>query len=62
MTAGDNKSVDPAVRAAAEWLASDQALAIDRPAVPELRRRFGLSAPEAVDAIRIARNVRWRAA
>ena len=48
---------DEAVRAAAEYLAWGR----DRtglPTIPELRTRFGLTTPEAIEAIRIANALR----
>ncbi|MDN2579196.1 hypothetical protein [Aquibium sp. ELW1220] len=43
-----------AVDAAAEWLALNPRDKINRPVVPMLRERFGLSAMEAIEAIRAA--------
>lgn len=48
---------DIVTRDAAEWLASTTAGSF-RPTVPTLRERFGLTAQEAVAAIRIANTLR----
>lgn len=50
---------DVAVQAAAEWLANTRDHASGRPAVPELKTRFGITALEAVEAIRRAQAIRW---
>lgn len=50
---------DTAVQAAAEWLATDTANRINNPIVPKLKERFGLSAKDAVEAIRRAQSLRW---
>lgn len=47
------------VTGAANWLASEKSL--PHPIIPELRKRFGLSAAEAVRAIREANLIRARA-
>jgi hypothetical protein len=44
------------IRAAGRWLA-DQSEHI-APIVPELRTRFGLTTPEAIEAIRVAQKMR----
>lgn len=49
---------DEAVRAAAEYLAHGR----DRtgqPTIPELRTRFGLTTPEAIEAVRLANALRY---
>lgn len=43
-----------AIEAAAEWLALNPRDKINLPIVPALRERFGLSLPEAIEAIRAA--------
>jgi hypothetical protein len=50
-----------AIDAAAEWLALNPRDRISRPVVPMLRERFGLSAMEAVEAIRAANLKHGRA-
>ncbi|RWL45281.1 MAG: hypothetical protein EOR60_15155 [Mesorhizobium sp.] len=51
MSSGPNSASDIGVHAAAQWLANGSA---DRtkPAVPQLRKQFGLTAAQAIEAIR----------
>jgi hypothetical protein len=53
-----NSNSDPDIAAAAEWVRSVTGSAVEarRFIVPELRSRFGLSALQACDAIRLARK------
>ncbi|MER8844038.1 MULTISPECIES: hypothetical protein [Mesorhizobium] len=48
---------DEAVRAAAEFLASPRERS-GQACVPELRTRYGLTTPEAIEAIRLANALR----
>ena len=50
-----------AIDAAAEWLSLNPRDNINKPIVPMLRERFGLSALEAIDAIRAANLKHGRA-
>jgi len=43
-----------AIDAAAEWLRTKPHERIDRPIVPQLKERFGLTAKQAIEAIREA--------
>lgn len=54
-------SQSAAIDAASEWLALNPRDRINRPVVPMLRDRFGLSALEAVEAIRAANLKHGRA-
>jgi len=49
---------DERVAVAAEWLSATEAGA-HCPTVPTVRERFGLSATDAVEAIRRAQSLRW---
>jgi hypothetical protein len=54
----DNPTIDEAAR----WLATTPIPQRERPAVPLLRERFGLSAKEACSAIAAANLIKARAA
>lgn len=59
-TTGACHESSEAIGAAAQWLASLPEAQVPKPAVPALRRRFGLSAREACWAISEARLIRAR--
>lgn len=54
-TTGHCQESTAAISEAARWYAANRA-ACDEPVIPALRRRFGLSAHEAVCALREARS------
>ncbi|MBZ9760659.1 hypothetical protein LB553_07175 [Mesorhizobium sp. CA8] len=49
---------NPKIQEAAEYLAGPYQREGGRAAVPELRSRFGISAAEAIEAIRIAQAIK----
>lgn len=51
----------PAVQSAAQWLAITPRAQIAGPVIPTLESRFGLSAMQAIEAIRAAQQIRARA-
>jgi hypothetical protein len=53
----EDRDPDIAVQAAAEWLATAPAGA-HSPTIPTVRERFGLTAPDAIEAIRRANALR----
>ncbi|TIN38828.1 MAG: hypothetical protein E5Y10_24925 [Mesorhizobium sp.] len=52
---------DVAVQAAAEWLAAGRGRT-GRAIVPEMKIRFGITTPQACEAIRMAQQLRRRGA
>jgi len=52
---------DDAIKTAGRWLALTPREQRDRPVIPLLRQQFGLSAKEAVEAVREANLIRARA-
>jgi hypothetical protein len=60
-TTGLCHETSAAIDEAATWLAHTPRRQRDRPAVPLLRERFGLSAPEACQAISAAARILARA-
>ncbi|TKB12803.1 MAG: hypothetical protein E5V75_23995 [Mesorhizobium sp.] len=58
---GLDHETSEAVACAGEWLSTTSRERIGRPIIPVLRERFGLSAPEAIEAVREANLRRARA-
>ena len=56
----DASNTNDAIEAAARWPVSPEWAATAGPVIPALKDRFGLSALEAIDAIRTANLIRAR--
>lgn len=56
-----NREISPQVRKAAIWLASTPDMSKPRPVIPHLRKTYGLTAQQAIEAITESRLIKVRA-